>query len=318
MAKDRYLQALRGLAISAVVLIHCLPQCAASVAIRPFLNFSVALFLFLSGVLTDERKFNAGGGLRRRISKVAGPYAFWSVIYLAAFPRPSWASGFLAFAVGSVSAQMYYLLVYSQLVLLTPVLFRLLSRYRFFVYCVTPACLLLRELAAVAGIALPLIQVFCPMWLIFYVFGLDWRRWAALIEGRTAQLVAVLFIFLIIQEVAGFWWYLTGDFNMATTQLKLGSAATSLAVIALLMAVPGSFKSRLSSTLLVDLGNASFGIYLCHILVLKAVWKLLGLFVIPLGVSTFAVWALTLAGSYSLVSLCGRYLPERIHIIVGL
>lgn len=106
MAKDRYLQALRGLAISAVVLIHCLPQCAASVAIRPFLNFSVALFLFLSGVLTDERKFNAGGGLRRRISKVAGPYAFWSVIYLAAFPRPSWASGFLAFAVGSVSAQM--------------------------------------------------------------------------------------------------------------------------------------------------------------------------------------------------------------------
>ena len=61
MAKDRYLQALRGLAISAVVLIHCLPQCAASVAIRPFLNFSVALFLFLSGVLTDERKFNAGG-----------------------------------------------------------------------------------------------------------------------------------------------------------------------------------------------------------------------------------------------------------------
>lgn len=89
------------------------------------------------------------------------------------------------------------------------------------------------------------------MWLIFYVFGLDWRRWAALIEGRTTQLVAVLFIFLIIQEVAGFWWYLTGDFNMATTQLKLGSAATSLAVIALLMAVPGSFKSRLSSTLLV-------------------------------------------------------------------
>lgn len=67
-----------------------------------------------------------------------------------------------------------------------------------------------------------------------------------------------------------------------------------------------------------DLGNASFGIYLCHILVLKAVWKLLGLFVMPLGVSTFAAWALTLAGSYSLVSLCGRYLPERIHIIVGL
>ena len=62
MAKDRYLQALRGLAISAVVLTPCLPQCAASVAIRPFLTLSVALFWFSSGVLTDERKFNAGGG----------------------------------------------------------------------------------------------------------------------------------------------------------------------------------------------------------------------------------------------------------------
>lgn len=47
---------------------------------------------------------------RRRISKVAGPYAFWSVIYLVAFPRLSWVSVFLTFAVGVVSAQMYNLL----------------------------------------------------------------------------------------------------------------------------------------------------------------------------------------------------------------
>ena len=56
MARDRYLQVLRGLAIAAVVLIHCLPQCPATVALRSFLNFSVALFLFLSGFLTDEDK----------------------------------------------------------------------------------------------------------------------------------------------------------------------------------------------------------------------------------------------------------------------
>lgn len=60
MARDRYFQALRGLAIAAVLLIHCLPQCAATVALRPFLNFSVALFLFLSGLLTDEVKIRGG------------------------------------------------------------------------------------------------------------------------------------------------------------------------------------------------------------------------------------------------------------------
>lgn len=38
----------------------------------------------------------------------------------------------------------------------------------------------------------------------------------------------------------------------------------------------------------------------------------------PLGVSAFAFWSLTLAGSYSLVSICGRYSPERLRIAVGL
>ena len=35
-------------------------------------------------------------GLRRRSSKVAGPYALWSVIHLVTFPHHSWASEFLA------------------------------------------------------------------------------------------------------------------------------------------------------------------------------------------------------------------------------
>lgn len=78
MAKrDLYLQAVRGLAIAAVVLIRCLPQEAASVALRPFLNFAVAAFVFLSGYLTPkERAADAGAFLRRRIGKIAGPMTF--------------------------------------------------------------------------------------------------------------------------------------------------------------------------------------------------------------------------------------------------
>lgn len=61
MPKDRYLQAVRGAAITAVVLIHCLPQCDASVALRPLLNWAVAAFLFLSGLLTAEARIARGG-----------------------------------------------------------------------------------------------------------------------------------------------------------------------------------------------------------------------------------------------------------------
>lgn len=83
--KDLYLQAVRGLAIAAVVLIHCLPQAAASVALRPLLNFSVAAFLFLSGRLTPRgRAADARSFLRRRVGKIAAPYAVWTVLYLVA------------------------------------------------------------------------------------------------------------------------------------------------------------------------------------------------------------------------------------------
>ena len=61
MAKERYLQAVRGVAIAVVVLIHCLPQCDVSVALRPLLNWAVAAFLFLSGLLTAEARIARGG-----------------------------------------------------------------------------------------------------------------------------------------------------------------------------------------------------------------------------------------------------------------
>lgn len=83
--RDLYIQAVRGLAIAAVVLIHCLPQEAASVALRPFLNYSVAAFIFISGYLTSRRKV-AGPAmfLRRRFSKIAVPYMIWNTVYLIA------------------------------------------------------------------------------------------------------------------------------------------------------------------------------------------------------------------------------------------
>lgn len=64
MARDRYFQAVRGVAIVAVVLIHCLPQCEATIVLRPFLNWAVAAFLFLSGFFTNEAKIARGGGTR--------------------------------------------------------------------------------------------------------------------------------------------------------------------------------------------------------------------------------------------------------------
>ena len=128
----------------AVVLIHCLPQEAAAVALRPALNPAVAVFVFLSGYLTPrERVADVGVFLRRRVGKIAAPYVAWTVVYLVARGGAAPLAVLAAFVVGGGSAQLYYLVVYLQLVLLTPWLFRLLERptLRVALYAVTPLVL---------------------------------------------------------------------------------------------------------------------------------------------------------------------------------
>lgn len=95
MAKDRYLQALRGLAISAVVLIHCLPQCAASVAIRPFLNFSVALFLFYPVFLPTSANLMRGGVFDAALARLPDLMRSGALSILRRFPpfMGVWVSG---------------------------------------------------------------------------------------------------------------------------------------------------------------------------------------------------------------------------------
>lgn len=75
------IQILRGTAIFAVVLIHTCPNGWTQLVCRPFVNFAVPLFLFLSGYLTKIDRAHWGTFYKKRISKVIFPYALWSTLY---------------------------------------------------------------------------------------------------------------------------------------------------------------------------------------------------------------------------------------------
>lgn len=60
--KSNKIQMLRGLAIIAVVFIHNTSNGLAQVWLRPFMNFAVGLFLFLSGMLSNAEKWNPKKG----------------------------------------------------------------------------------------------------------------------------------------------------------------------------------------------------------------------------------------------------------------
>ncbi len=317
MAKDRYLQAVRGLAIAAVVLIHCLPVSDVAVALRPFLNWGVAAFIFLSGYLTSEEKIRRGGVLSGRLKKTLIPYVVWSIAYAALLNHSGALGVAKALLAGSAAAQMYYVLVYAQLVVLTPLIYRLLRACPFVPYAVGILALVGREAAALAGIDLPQVQAIFAVWLIFYVVGLDWDRWRGYVEGKAAHWAVAVVVAIGIQEGFGFAWSAFGDYNMATTQLKLSSMIASLAVIGLIMAVPALWKLRVEGSFFAKLGDASWGIYLCHMFVVAALGKVLTVIALPLVMATAAKWILALGISYAFCIVAARVLPRKVAGWIG-
>ena len=97
-----------------------------------------------------------------------------------------------------------------------------------------------------AGIGLPHVHATFAVQLAFYAMGLDWERWRGCIDGVG---VAAL-IPLCVQANFGFVWSAYGDYSMVITQLKHGSMAASLAVIALLMSLFAHLKARVGGSCL--------------------------------------------------------------------
>lgn len=132
------IQILRGLAIVAVVCIHSLPYGLVQVFIRPFINFCVGLFLFLSGMLTNADNCHTV----KRLKKILIPYVIWTFIYtlFSSYEAPAQIPFvFLkSLITADSSSVMYYVFVYCELTLLVPLIDKLAkSRYRYLGF-VTP------------------------------------------------------------------------------------------------------------------------------------------------------------------------------------
>lgn len=251
--------------------------------------------------------------------KTLVPYLVWSVVYWAALGNgslPGLAKGILT---GSCAPQLYYLVVYAQLVVLTPWLYRMLRSHRALVYLATPAVLVLREALGFFGMSTPHLGAFFATWLLYYVLGLEWKKIAPRVKKTPLPRLALAFAAcLVLQYGSGFAWGDYGNFDIATSQLKVTSMITSVFVILLFMRIAEFKRNPLHGQGVVShLGDASFGIYLCHIAVLVVARKAFALFGLVAFGWCFALWVVVLAASALLVLLCQRLLPHKVLSAIG-
>lgn len=279
VTQSNSIQILRGLAIIAVVFIHNIPNELLQVFCRPFLNFSVGLFLFLSGMLSDASNWNP----KKRIMKVVIPYIIWSLIYVILYNFKSPMSIPIIYlkrlVMGDAAVIMYYVFVYCEFTLLIPLIDKLAkSRYRYLGFLITPIEIVLMRLIPVIidleidKYIVAIRSLSCLGWFTYYYFGYLVGNNIIKIKWKTSKLVCALLISIVLQIFEGYWYLSLGEYNCGT-QLKLTAILTGTVFATIAYKIINSNKEYKLRPLWL-LGNNSFGIYFSHLAVRSVLEKI--------------------------------------------
>lgn len=318
---DRNIQIFRAIAIIAVVMIHTTPGELWQVFCKPFINFAVATFIFLSGYLTKTDNGNWLEFYTRRITRVLVPYVIWTVVY--SIPDIQ-SAGISALAKNLMCANatttLYYIFVYIQFVLLTPLTGRLArSRYRHIGWLIAPlSVILFKYIPTFGDIQLGKhMQLFwndsCLGWFTFYYLGLVLGNKIICCKLNIKNLFILYSISLLLQMAEGYLWY-TVDPIGCGSQLKLTSLLSSSIFMLIIYCVLASRHNEPYSRFLSTIGDYSFGIYLAHMMILKALQSLEFYSAILYPVNSIIVLSISFVFCY----ICTASLGKKVGKWIGL
>ncbi len=273
------IQVLRGLAIIAVGLIHNTPQGLAQVWGRPLLNFSVGLFLFISGMLSSSDRWNP----KKRIIKIIIPYCIWTLIYVVISHYDNITSIPLEFLKGLIfansAAVMYYVFVYCELTMLIPLIDRLSrSQYKWLGLVISPLeMVIMRLIPTILGIGVNkhialIMHISCVGWFTYFYLGYLLGNNLLRLEISSGKLAILWIGSLVLQVFEGYFFWKMGDGNCGT-QLKVSALITG--VLFAMMAYRYIFSDKLPTVkFLLLLGDKSFGIFFSHLAVMSVLRKI--------------------------------------------
>ena len=310
------------MAIIAVVMIHTTPAGQWQIFCKPFINFAVAAFIFLSGYLTKTDNANWLKFYTRRISRVMVPYIIWTVIYSIPDIRSAGMSALVKnLLCANATTTLYYIFVYIQFVLLTPLLGKLAkSPYRHLGWLIAPlSVILFKYIPVFGGIEQSKhIQLLwndaCLGWFTFYYLGLLLGNRIIDRKFNIRNLAILYCASLLLQMAEGYLWYKTDPAGCGS-QLKLSSILSSSIFILLMYSVLLNRNQQPKSRLLCMIGDYSFGIYLVHMMFLKLLETFDFYILIPYPINSIVVLAISFIFCYTCSTVFGKKLGRWIGLV---
>ncbi len=338
--KNNIWQAVRGICILAVVLIHC-PNAIAFgyhssifyvwLVIRQMLNFPVAVFIFLSGFFVNQDKCITAPKMfvsERAVKRLLIPYLFWSFLYSIPYIfSESFSCKTLVwhFVTGKSATPLYYIIVLIQLVILTPLLIRFLRMKNKLIttllYLITPLYLLtMYYFGIILHRTLPLYATVFPAWLIFYLLGLQCRMSQEFaVKMKSLGKFSIIPIMVLLECGEALVLMVFGaNISFVISQIRITSFLYALILICVFWQKAEAETLQNQNTFrhkfLIYLGNYSYGIYFVHYFFIKLSNKLLVIFSLSeIWIVSFAVtFFITLFGSVCVIQVF-RWCTEKLN-----
>lgn len=324
--KNSKIQIVRAILALIVVMIHAMPSFSVPrIIARPFLNIAVAGFIFLSGFLT-KTNVETKKIYKKRIMVSLIPYMLFTIFYTIGKGYKAGVGISLA-SIGKNlittqgSGVLYYLVVYIQLVLLTPLLVRIARQKKWFlnlpVLIIQPLFLLFFYLGIINGDILkeaPYYMMFFPVWLTYYYLGILIGNDLLKIKTKNSTLIVLVAIGIVLQITEGFFWLNnTSVKDMYYSQIRITALLENIPLLLLITRYIRSKKEK-TNKLLCKIGDASFGIYLLHPALIMICDKL-----IPRSETTFMItYLFAVIGSFAIVLILNKIVPKKALKYTGL
>ncbi|MCR5545830.1 MAG: acyltransferase [Lachnospiraceae bacterium] len=302
------IQIMRGLCIVAVVFIHVCFGSAYDLYISALGNYCVGSFLFLSGFFTYEKRvFPVGKFYKKRGLRILVPYLLWSLIYTAY--SGDFSGFFYKLLTGQCCSIYYYIIVYLQLILLTPLLVKIMkTKLWWIILCISPFGILGEYMIALKTDYLLIypwnINNFV-VWISYYYIGVLIVNKSLEKKVTSISWMGVIGMIVVAGGLSVFearWWLDFGREDFATTPAKLSVFLWTLSVLLVLlkwMSTKNPKEINFGWKVLKYIGDASFGIYLVHQLIIQVLgqWGVLRFhrminYLLVMGVSFCIVWGL--------------------------